>query len=679
MIQRLLYMSAMGTVAVCAVCLVRFCLRRMPKIFSYALWFVVLFRLLCPVSVPMPISVYQLFSASAAGTQGNTVDHQAVLENDRLKSTGITGPMVKNGSGQTQPERSMAASGQNRADRMWNLFFVIWLCGVGVFAVFTGADLFCLSKKIKYARLEREPIYLLDKITSPFVAGILHPRIYLPYGLSEQERTYILYHEQTHIRRKDPLFRALFYLALVLHWFNPFVWAAFFLSGRDMEMSCDEQVLRGLGMEIKCDYSQSMLEMAQGKRKVPIRSLSFGKNNIKKRIQHVLHYKRVSKQALFVSVLVVVLTIAVLGTDPVSRVATAARLANTQQTAVRQDSSIQAGGGRTGGAEKTDSDPAGTQHAAALDAGGAAVPKERDTRSAIISVRSVSSSARCIDRYVAPDDTWEETYGDEIAFSKDCRFFINDRRDTLDARSVSFRAFAKAIAKGDAYQNKPCLIEIDEKKRQIQSITLISGRYQKGVSYAWISGTFETDAVLNKRYDKYHAVRMESMDIASAPGEETVQIYEWQESGCAFGEAVVQDSAGNPFWSFEVSEQGMCQCNLYAGRMDGSKEPFLLEVHLENRDTYGEYSYYMYTLDAQNGTYVQSKGCSIEWAKDSSLLYEADEMMKFFHLLEHYLHDSHLLVGLEMREGQLRLRTEPDCDENRYTYENCAPDCFMDL
>ena len=106
---------------------------------------------------------------------------------------------------------------------------------------------------------------------TPFVYGIFRPRIYLPEGLSLQEERYILLHEEIHIRRGDSMIRALAWLALVLHWFNPLVWAAFHFSGRDMEESCDEAVIRRLGNEVKKEYSASLLAFAAGQKRYQVR------------------------------------------------------------------------------------------------------------------------------------------------------------------------------------------------------------------------------------------------------------------------------------------------------------------------------------------------------------------------------------------------------------------------
>ena len=270
MIETFLKMSLTGTIVICVVLLLRRCLRCAPKIFSYVLWLIVLFRLLCPVSVALPVSVFNLIpSDRISATDRFSVRERPGIGKEILAESAET---AGEGSGTSKEdvviedssisEHLTEAQTAMEVTSLWswkNIAFLIWLIGVCAMVGYAIVSVLKLHKKLKHASLDRENIYLLEGIASPFVAGVIRPRIYLPYGLGEKEQTYILLHEQTHIRRGDPLFRVLGYAALALHWFNPFVWAAFFLSGRDMEMSCDEQVLRKLGAQIRCDYSDSLL------------------------------------------------------------------------------------------------------------------------------------------------------------------------------------------------------------------------------------------------------------------------------------------------------------------------------------------------------------------------------------------------------------------------------------
>ena len=694
MIDTLLKMSATGAVVICAVLLLRLCLRRAPKIFSYVLWLIVLFRLLCPVSVALPVSVFNLMPTSQKNDtnqlsawehpgNGGAIPAERVDTADGKTGAWSEAADVEESFGTGYLSQSQAAMEVTSLWSWKNIAFLIWFVGVCVMLVYAFASILRLHKRIRRASLDRENIYLLEGIASPFVAGVFRPRIYLPYGLGEQERTYILLHEQTHIRRGDHLFRVLAYIALTLHWFNPFVWVAFFLSGRDMEMSCDELVLRKLGAQIRCDYSDSLLAMAQGKGTIGFTPLAFGEGDTGKRIKNVLHYKKVSAQVIVIGVLVVVLAGIALGADAVSGTAESGQTKEAEASQGQSEITGDLADGQD--AQKTlvhleQEEPGADRNVSEQ------VTPEDSAVIATLSVRTISRSARCIDNYVSPDDDWEKNYGGELAFAEDCKFYINSSRTTMDAKEVFFSKFADLIGEGDPILNKPCIVEIHNDDKLVHEITLISECYMYGVSYATASeghlysGAMFGDAngdplvIYPAFYGSLEPLRTEHMDIAATPGEETIAIYSGVADGGSHGDVFIRDIDGNLLYHYAVNDSGRCWQNLYAGRIDGAGDPYLLEVNLENRDTFGEYSFYVYSLGAQKGTFTQIAGSRMEWNKNSSLIYDSDEMLMFFHELGHYLNNSHLLVGME----DLEIRTDPVCDKDHYTYANFAPTCFPD-
>lgn len=701
MMDTLLKMSATGIIVICVVLALRLCLRRAPKIFSYALWLVVLFRLLCPVSISLPVSVFYLFpsaqmtvsdqlSASEHPGNGDAMLSERPDGTDMAEEPSkVDAPSAEDFTVEYSKESETVESEPVELETVieaivsgnWRkpaLF--IWLVGVVAMLFYAVISTLQLHKKLKNAMPESGNIYLLEGITSPFVAGIFRPRIYLPCDMGEHERTYILLHEQTHIRRGDPLFRVLAYAALTLHWFNPFVWMAFFLSGRDMEMSCDEQVLRRLGGEIRCDYSDSLLAMAQGKRFAGFAPLAFGEGDTGKRIKNVLNYKKATLRVMVIGALVVVLAVVALGADAEDTREREQSL-TIEYTPESGDAPKQEQAGDF--PETDDSLPADLPADEQTDNGASAQPTPADSAViATISVRTVDRSKRCIDNYVIPDSAWEKIYDSELVFAKDCKFYINSSRTTMDAKEVAFSKFADAINAGDPVLNKPCVVEIHEDDYLVHAITLVSGHYRYGVSYAMLipPGVLfngfcgDASALDPDYYSSLELVRTEHMDLSAAPGEETVEIYTGAADGENFGKVVFRDVSGNPLYYYEVDDSGMCWRNIYVGRIDGGGDPYLLELNLENRDTYGEYSFYVYSLGAEGGTQMQTAGSKIEWDQNGSLIYEPDEMMMFFHELGHYLYNSHLLVGMEDQ----KIRTDPVCDVDHYTYANFAPTCFPD-
>ena len=300
-----LNMSLTASVMILAVLAARMFLKRAPRLFSYALWAVVLFRLLCPVSFSAPLSLLGVLQneASAEGRMeyipadiGYQMEPKVQLPAQSLNQdvdeavNGVLPP----GSPQTSV---------NPLQIILYIAVRIWILGMGILLLYSVVSLVRLKKRLKTAVRERDRIYRLKERCTPFVFGIFHLRIYLPEDLGAQEERYILLHEEIHIRRRDPLFRALAWLALCLHWFNPLVWAAFHISGRDMEMACDEAVLQKLGLSVKKEYSASLLSFASGQRGFQGMPLAFGESDTGSRIRNVLRYRKPKKLLSVVGVI----------------------------------------------------------------------------------------------------------------------------------------------------------------------------------------------------------------------------------------------------------------------------------------------------------------------------------------------------------------------------------------
>jgi beta-lactamase regulating signal transducer with metallopeptidase domain len=183
----------------------------------------------------------------------------------------------------------------------------VWVVGVAVMLIYGVVSFVILKRKMEKSAHIGSNIYEAEYIKSPFVLGVLRPKIYLPVGLSEHERGYILLHEQTHIRRHDHIIKFGAYFILCLHWFNPLVWVAFLLMGEDMEMSCDERVLKELGGDIRDDYSMSLVRIAAGRRILNGSPLAFGEGGMKERIKRVLNFKKPSRVVIVLAVAFVAL------------------------------------------------------------------------------------------------------------------------------------------------------------------------------------------------------------------------------------------------------------------------------------------------------------------------------------------------------------------------------------
>ena len=318
-------MSLTASVVILAVLAVRLLLRRAPKAFSYALWAVVLFRLLCPVSVTSAVSLLGALGAPAQERTQRTSAVEYVPADIMIRGTAPavtqlpqpplpaeTGGAVSDAPADTAPAAVPAMSFNEPVF----ILTLIWLAGMVLLLAYSLVSLLRLRRRLVGTVRLRDNIYLADHIPSPFVMGLFRPKIYLPSTLTETERGYILRHEQYHLRRRDHLVKFLSFLALCIHWFNPLVWAAFVLSGKDMEMSCDEAVVRELGEDIRADYSASLLSLATGRRIVAGMPLAFGEGDTGSRIRNLLNWKRPRPWVMAVCAVVCVGLIALCAANP---------------------------------------------------------------------------------------------------------------------------------------------------------------------------------------------------------------------------------------------------------------------------------------------------------------------------------------------------------------------------
>lgn len=295
-----LNMSITGSVAILVVILVRFLLKNTPKKYSYILWSVVGFRLCCPFSFK---SVVSLFNINPVQKPGDIVTNSGAMNY-------IDAPIYL----QT-PTTNMETIGE--ADVPATLIvqhhftdFIpyIWIFGL-ILLVFIGVVNFVKTRKrLSTATKKYDNIYQSESIASPFILGIIKPKIYIPYNIDEAYFDYVIAHEKYHLKRRDNIIKLFAFIILCIHWFNPFCWFAFYLANKDMEMSCDEWVLSH-NDGIKKAYSNALLSFAT-ERKFPTPTpLCFGECSAKSRIQNVLKYK---KPTVIISVIAIILCVAVM-------------------------------------------------------------------------------------------------------------------------------------------------------------------------------------------------------------------------------------------------------------------------------------------------------------------------------------------------------------------------------
>lgn len=308
-------MSVTASIVILAVCFCRGILKQAPKILSYLLWLVVLIRLVCPAAVATPMGMIpegiteNLIFALQQETGGNTVDDNQPVpilaqqkagsehgfqETHKREQAGLLAAAKAKTNAFTKPSGLLTALG------------IIWIIGI---VVWISRFLFCyckLQKQLSVLLKDKKtvewqpvcgkgatvPIIRSISVKEPFVSGIIHPAVFLPSELTFEQERYVLTHELIHIRRKDYLIKPAAFLVTVIHWFNPLVWLAFWLMEKDMELSCDEAVLKKMGAECKKDYARTLLELSAVQAGGLKRVVSFGGNQMKDRIKNAMKYKK---------------------------------------------------------------------------------------------------------------------------------------------------------------------------------------------------------------------------------------------------------------------------------------------------------------------------------------------------------------------------------------------------
>ena len=291
------------------VLLLRLLLRPVPKKYVCLLWMVVLFRLLCPVTLEAEFSLVPQHQSIQPEIVYTTPQVQTAAESINHIADETINPILA---------QTSAPNPQGSVNPLQIYLFLaarLWLLGIAVLCGYTLISRLRLRQQLREALPAGDGVYLCDTIASPFVFGILNPKIYLPFDLAEEEQQWVLLHERSHIARRDFLLKPLFWLAVLLHWMNPLVWLAWHFYSRDVELACDEQAICQLDDKQKRCYSDTLLQLAvqTAKWSCPV---AFGNNSVKQRIQHVLRYKQAALGVTAVAVIVIVMMMAALGVNP---------------------------------------------------------------------------------------------------------------------------------------------------------------------------------------------------------------------------------------------------------------------------------------------------------------------------------------------------------------------------
>ena len=306
---KLVNLSISASWLILSVLVLRVVLKKAPKWVMPLLWGVVALRLVCLFSIESALSLIP--SAETIPSEIVTETREPVLYEQATLDI-VTNP--------TLPSAAEVPVGVSRQQAQvdFNIYSVLWLAGMAALLVHALVSAGKLKRKLATAILLRDNIYESEFVDSPFVFGVVKPNIYLPMHMDEGTAAYVIAHERAHLARRDHWWKVLGYLVLALHWFNPLVWVAYILFCRDIELACDEKVVKGLDGAARADYSQALLSCAAPGRAVAACPLAFGEGNIKTRVKSALHYKKPAFWVAAAAVLAVVIMAVCFLTNPKS-------------------------------------------------------------------------------------------------------------------------------------------------------------------------------------------------------------------------------------------------------------------------------------------------------------------------------------------------------------------------
>ena len=305
---KIVNMSISASWIVVAVLALRFCLKKAPKWVNVLLWGIVAVRMVFPFSIESVLSLIP---------SAETISPTIMMEQSPSVQTGVPAlnhvinPVI---SGSFTPALGASANPL----QIWiPVLAGIWLFGIAALFLYSAVSYCRLRRKVCEAVILRDNIYQSENVCSPFVLGIIRPKIYLPYHMDSREVGHVIAHEQTHIRRKDHWWKPLGFLLLTIHWFNPLMWLSYVLLCRDIELACDEKVIGKMGNAQRADYTQALVACSVDRRLIAACPLAFGEIGVKERVKSVMNYKKPAFWIVLASVIVCAVIAVCFLTNPI--------------------------------------------------------------------------------------------------------------------------------------------------------------------------------------------------------------------------------------------------------------------------------------------------------------------------------------------------------------------------
>ena len=305
---KIINMSISASWLILAVLILRLVLKKAPKWVNVLLWGIVAVRLICPLSFESALS---LIPSSETIPLDIEMAAKPTIDSGVPAINSVVNPVL---SSFAPPQHVLTSA--NPLQIWIPILNIIWLIGVGALLLYTAVSYWRLCRKVDTAVRYKGNIFQSENVSSPFVLGIIKPRIYLPFNMNGQDLEHVVAHEQAHIRRKDHWWKPLGFLLLTIHWFNPLMWLAYVLLCRDIELACDEKVIKGLSNEQRADYTQALVTCSVNRRMIAACPLTFGEVGVKERVKSVMNYKKPAFWVIIIAVIICVGVAACFLTNP---------------------------------------------------------------------------------------------------------------------------------------------------------------------------------------------------------------------------------------------------------------------------------------------------------------------------------------------------------------------------
>ena len=307
---KIVNMSISASWLVLVVLILRFVLKKAPKWVNILLWGIVAIRLICPFSFESALSLIP---------SAETFPEKVISGPSFDVQTGIT--PIDNRINDYLGDRYFegVTVPANNGNNIMTILTIVWTIGILLLVAYTVISYWRLRRKVDTAVRYKDNIFQSENVKSPFVLGIIKPRIYLPFNMNGQDLEHVVAHEQAHIHRKDHWWKPFGFLLLTIHWFNPLVWLAYVLLCRDIELACDERVIKELGNEQRADYTQALVACSVNRRMIAACPLAFGEVGVKDRVKSVMNYKKPAFWGVVLAVIVCVFVAVCFLTNPVTK------------------------------------------------------------------------------------------------------------------------------------------------------------------------------------------------------------------------------------------------------------------------------------------------------------------------------------------------------------------------